>query len=213
MDKDILLKRLSDIEWDDFEVKRASDELPKDVWETVSAFSNTSGGWLVLGVSQNGKIFEVTDISNPEKIEQDFVTTLRSRNKFNVLINPECKKYMIDGKTVLAFYIPSAEIKPVYFNSLHNTFIRTASGDQRATDYEINTLLREQSFGIMSAKPAEGTSVESFNKDSYKNFRDYLKRMTPELPYNTLDDDEFNRKLLLIKRRKTHVWRTIVFRR
>jgi ATP-dependent DNA helicase RecG len=199
MDKDTLLQRLSDIEWDDFEVKKSSTELPKNVWETVSAFSNTSGGWLVLGISQTGKKFEVTGVANPEKIEQDLVTTLRSQNKFNVLINPECKKYNIDGKTVLAFYIPSAEQKPVYFNSLQNTFIRTASGDQRATDYEINTLLREQTFGTMSAKPVEGTSVKSFNQSSYKSFRDYLKRMVPELPYNTLEDDEFNQKLQLVK--------------
>jgi ATP-dependent DNA helicase RecG len=128
-----------------------------------------------------------------------FVTAPRSRDKFNVLINPECRKYRIDDKTVLAFYIPSAEIKPVYFNSLQNIFIRTASGDQRATDYEINALLREQSFGIMSEKPVEGTSVKSFSKASYKGFRDYLKRMIPELPYNMLGDDEFNQKLQLVK--------------
>jgi ATP-dependent DNA helicase RecG len=199
MDKNTLLQRLSDIEWDDFEVKKSTAELPKDVWETVSAFSNTSGGWLVLGVAQKEKLFEITGIANPEKIEQDLVTTLRSRNKFNVLINPECKKYDIDGKTILAFYIPSAEQKPVYFNALQNTFIRTASGDQRATDYEINVLLREQSFGIMSEKPVEGTSVKSFNKDSYKSFRDYLKRMVPELSYNTLGDEAFNQKLQLVK--------------
>ena len=202
MDKNVLLQRLSDIEWDDFEAKKSFTELPKNVWETVSAFSNTSGGWLVLGVSQTGKKFEVTGVANPENIEQDLVTTLRSRNKFNVLINPECKKYNIDGKTVLAFYIPSSEQKPVYFNSLQNTFIRTASGDQRATDYEINTLLREQSFGIMSEKPVEDTSVKSFNQSSYKNFRDYLKRMVPELSYNTLEDDEFNQKLQLVKNGK-----------
>jgi len=52
MDKNSLLQRLSDIEWSDFEVKKGASELPKDVWETVSAFSNTSGGWLILGVSQ-----------------------------------------------------------------------------------------------------------------------------------------------------------------
>jgi ATP-dependent DNA helicase RecG len=199
MDKDILLQRLSDIEWDDFEVKKSSSKLSKDVWETVSAFSNTSGGWIVLGVLQTGQIFDITGIVNPEKMEQDFITTLRSRNKFNILINPECRKYDIDGKTVLAFYIPSAEQKPVYFNSLQNTFIRTASGDQRATDYEINVLLREQSFGVMSAKPVEGTSISSFNRASYKSFRDYLKRMIPELAYNTLDDDAFNQKLQLVK--------------
>ena len=210
MDKNTLLQRLSDIEWSDFEVKKASSELPKDVWETVSAFSNTSGGWLVLGVSQNGtcaergrsKTFEVTGVANPEKIEQDLTTTLRSRNKFNVLINPECKKYTIDGKTVLAFYIPSSELKPVYFNTLQNTFIRTGSGDHRATDYEINVLLREQSFGIMSEKPVEGTSINSFNKASYRSFRDYLERMVPESPYNKLQDDEFNEKLQLVKNGK-----------
>ncbi|GHT47948.1 hypothetical protein AGMMS49965_26170 [Bacteroidia bacterium] len=202
MDKETLLKRLSDVEWDDFEVKAASVELPKDVWETVSAFSNSSGGWLVLGVAQHGKMFEVTGVNNPEKIEQDFMTTLRSKNKFNVVIKPDCKKYDIDGKTVLGFYIPSAEVKPIYFNSLQNTFIRAASGDQRATEYEINALYRDQSFGMMSSKLVEGTSVDSFNKASYTNFRDYLRRMLPELTYNALDDNTFNHKLQLVKNDK-----------
>jgi len=202
MDKNALLQCLTDIEWDDFEVKKASSELPKNIWETISAFSNTSGGWLVLGVSQNGKIFEITGVANPEKIEQNLTTTLRSRNKFNVVITPECKKYTIDGKTVLAFYIPAAEQKPVYFNTLQNTFIRSASGDHRASDYEINVLFRDQLFGTISEKLVEGTSANSFNKSSYKSFRTYLKQMVPELPYNTLEDDEFNQKLGLVKKGK-----------
>ena len=136
MDKNTLLSRLSDIEWKDFEVKEASVDLPKTIWETVSAFANSAGGWIVLGVAQKGKRFEIKGLTHPEKIEQDFTTVLRSRTKFNVLINPICKKYSIDGNLVLAFYIPASPQNPVFYTTLCNTFNRTASGDQRASESE-----------------------------------------------------------------------------
>ena len=59
MTRDELTQRLQGIEWDDFEVKAAKCDVPKDVWPTVSAFSNTSGGWIVFGVEQRGKRFMI----------------------------------------------------------------------------------------------------------------------------------------------------------
>ena len=82
MTKEELIDRINDIEWEDFEAKEAKSELPKNIWETVSAFANTSGGWIVLGVKQNGKKFEISGVDNAEKLEQDFLGTLRSQ-KFN----------------------------------------------------------------------------------------------------------------------------------
>lgn len=78
MTKEELLHRLQDIEWDDFECKEAQDKLPNNVWETVSAFSNTSGGWIVFGVKQRGKNFIVQGVNNGEKTESDFLYTLRN---------------------------------------------------------------------------------------------------------------------------------------
>jgi len=199
MNKSELLTRLTDIEWDDFEVKEAHTELPKNIWETVSAFANAAGGWIVLGVSQKGKRFEITGVDNPEKLEQNFTTVLRSKNKFNVLIAPKCYKYNIDNKIVLAFFISSSEQKPVYFNSLRNTFIRTASGDQRATETEINALLRDQLFGVMSARPVERTTLDDLNHTTLFRYRDYMARMNPSMAYNTMSEKDFLTRLQIVE--------------
>ena len=134
-------------------------------------------------------------LTNPEKIEQDFTTVLRSQNKFNVLITPKCRKYDINGLTVLAFYLPASAQKPVFFNTLTNTFIRTASGDQRASESEINAMLRDQLFGVMSAKPVEKTSINDLNQTTLRRYRDYMSRFNPSLSYNTLSDNEFLEKM------------------
>ena len=86
MTKEELIGRLQDIEWDDFEVKEAKSALPKNIWETVSAFANTSGGWIVLGIKQNGKVFEIQGVENIEKLEQDFAGAVRSQ-KFNIRLS------------------------------------------------------------------------------------------------------------------------------
>ncbi len=142
MTKEELVARLHDIEWDDFEVKAAKSELPKNIWESVSAFSNTSGGWIVLGVKQSGKAFEIHGIDNIEKLEQDFLGTLRSE-KFNRILSVTSKQYDIDGRKLLAFYVPEVDMKPVYFGNPINTFIRMGSGDQRATEGEIRAMFRD----------------------------------------------------------------------
>ena len=67
MNKTELLQKLHDIEWDDFEVKEARKELPKNIWESVSAFANSSGGWIVLGVPSIRKILRLSELKMRKK--------------------------------------------------------------------------------------------------------------------------------------------------
>lgn len=144
MTQEELLQRLNDIEWNDFEVKQAVGGVPKSMWETVCAFSNTSGGWIVLGVKEtkvnNVASYEIVGLEKVEKMEQDVITTLRSISKFNVPILTSAKRFVIDGKSILAFYIPASCNKPVYFgNNLNNTYIRVGhpatEGDQKGNHH------------------------------------------------------------------------------
>lgn len=194
MTKEELVARLRDIEWDDFEVKAAKSDLPKNVWETVSAFSNTSGGWIVLGVKQSGKSFEIQGVDNIEKLEQDFLGTLRS-GKFNQTIFASSKRYDIDGCNLLAFHIPEADMKPVYFGNPVNSFIRMGSGDQRATEGEIRGMFRNQSFGNKTEETIRDTGIEMLNLDTLRSYRFALGQTQNLLELREVDDVEFCEKV------------------
>ena len=100
MNKNELIEKLEDIEWEDFEVKEAQSEIPKNSWESVSAFSNTNGGWLIFGVKKEGKKYFIQGVKTPEKVEQDFNNVLRNKSKFNKIIEIKCKKYNFEEKIV-----------------------------------------------------------------------------------------------------------------
>lgn len=72
MTNEELLSRLNKgVEWNDFEIKEAKNEVPKTAWETVGAFSNSYGGWIVFGVIERragGKsTYEIQGVDNAEK--------------------------------------------------------------------------------------------------------------------------------------------------
>jgi len=194
MNKAELLSRISDIEWEDFELKEAKTEIPKSCWETVSAFANTNGGWLILGIKEVSNGYEITGIKNLEKLAQDFLNTLRGA-KFNAMIVTRQVKLNIDNKKILGFYIEPSPQKPIYFNNQANTFIRRGSSDHRATKHEIDTMYRDQSFGTKTSQIVPGTSPDDLQPSSINRYRDYLGRFNQTLSYNRYELSEFLEKL------------------
>lgn len=197
MTKEELIVKLNDLEWEDFEVKEAKSSVPKSCWETVSAFSNTAGGWLVFGVKEKGKTYEIQGVDNSEKIEQDFLNTLRG-DKFNTFIDTKQERYTIDNKVILAFYIPVSSSKPVYYNTQANTYIRRSSSDQKARKNEIDAFYRDQTFGTKTAELAPHTSQNDIDPTSFKQYRDYMARFNPDVSYNRFDEAVFLQKLRIL---------------
>ncbi|MFU8843377.1 MAG: RNA-binding domain-containing protein [Bacteroidales bacterium] len=197
MTKEELIQRLDDLEWEDFEVKEAKSEVPRNVRETVSAFSNTSGGWIIFGVKQQGKNYEIRGVEKPDKVEQDFTTSLRG-DVYNIKISPECKKYNFDEGVVLGFKIPPSNKKPVWFNNPKNTFIRTSSGDQRATQEEVDAMYRDSAFGTKDSELTK-FGIEDLNTESIDGYRNYLATINSSHPYNRYNIEKFLEKLRVHK--------------
>lgn len=67
----------------DVEYKGAKGGLPRDLWETYSAFANTDGGTLWLGITQRAGKLDVHGVTDAEKLVTDFWNTLNNRGKVN----------------------------------------------------------------------------------------------------------------------------------
>ena len=99
--------------------------------KTVSAFSNTGGGWLVFGVRDGAGGFEIVGVLEVDKVQNDFLGVLRSGQKLNRVIAANERLIEEDGKALLVFHIPEArrQDKPVYLNGdIRRSFFRRGAG-------------------------------------------------------------------------------------
>jgi len=78
----------------------------RKIARTLVAFSNTDGGTLLIGVKDNGKIAGIH--SEEEYYMLDSAAHLFCKPE----INPQYKKWIIDGKTILEVHIREGAKKP-----------------------------------------------------------------------------------------------------
>ena len=173
-----LLDRLQKYEWTDIEFKEAARAAPKSVYETVSAFANTAGGWLVFGVRDDGGSFEIAGVIEVDKVQNEFLSTLRSRQKVNRSIDVGEDVVEAGGKTLLVFHIPEASRseKPVYLDgSINRSFIRRGGNDERCTLAEIERFLRDAATDRYDEQAFEEVdAADCFDEDSVSWYRRVL---------------------------------------
>ena len=145
-------------EWNDVEFKSAKAAVPKSAFETVSAFANTHGGWIILGISQQGEEFKVNGVERPDKVQNDFLSVLHADKKINHDVQIEEQRVITDNSTILAFYISenSRSRKPVYLDGdIRRTFIRKGGGDYKAQMQDIERMLRDATTDRWDSQPFE----------------------------------------------------------
>ena len=181
MTREELAERLRKHEWSDIEFKQARRGVPQDAYKTVSAFANTAGGWLVFGVRESGGTLDVVGVVEVDKVQNDFLSTLRTGDKLNRVIAVEEQAEEMDGKTLLVFHVPESPRgeKPIYLRGdIRESYIRRGAGDERCTMLEIKRFLRDASAdydGQAVDLDAEGF----FDPDSLRWYRRLFEDRNP----------------------------------
>ena len=183
MDRDELIERLKGYEWRDIEFKAAQKDVPQSAYRTVSAFSNTDGGWLVFGVRDSGGAFEVIGVLDVDKVQNDFLSVLRSGQKLNRIVAAEERLVEDSGNALLIFHIPEArrQDKPVYLNGdIRESFIRRGAGDERCTQAEIERLLRDASEDRYDGDAIDLDPERCFDDGSVRWYRKLFEDRNPD---------------------------------
>ena len=164
MNREELVNRLKGWEWTDVEFKEARTAAPKTAYETVSAFANTAGGWLVFGVRDRGGAFEVVGVDEVDKVQGEFLSTLRS-GKVNRTIDVGEQAVGIDGRTLLVFHVPESprHEKPICLDGdVRKAFIRRGGCDERCRLDEIQRFLRDSAPERFDAQPVDDLDAGTF---------------------------------------------------
>ena len=146
MTRDELLEKLNSIEWDDIEFKEAAWAVPRSALETVSAFANTGGGHIVLGVSEGNGILTITGVIDADKVQSDFLGQTRDIQKISALLLVTGDVHQLPEGTVICFQIPEASRseKPVYLDrNPKKAFVRRGGGDYHCTGDELMRFIRD----------------------------------------------------------------------
>ncbi len=174
MEKVELIERLKGYEWTDVEFKEARRDVPRDAYETVSAFANTEGGHLVFGVRQAGEDFEVVGVLSVDKVQGDFLTPLRQRDKISSILDIRAELHRQGDAVLLVFHVPEAsrEDKPVYLNGdIRRSFIRKGGSDVRCSTNERDRFLIDAMAQRFDGQAVEMNPDTAFDAGSIEWYR------------------------------------------
>lgn len=179
------------------EAKRALGGLPKSIWETYSAFANTHGGIILLGVEEwADKSLHTVDPPDPERLIREFWEIVNNPEKtsVNILSSKDVFVQEVDGDHIVVINVPRAErtYKPVYVdgNPLC-TYRRNGEGDYRCTKEEFQAMVRDASVKTQDMLVLNEMDMTVFNKESIRSYRQRMRLSRPGHVWEALEDEDF----------------------
>ena len=183
------------------EAKKALGGLPKSIWETYSAFANTYGGIILLGVEEwADKSLHTVDLPDPDRLIKEFWDIANNPNKtsVNVLSSKDVFVQDVDGDHIVVINVPRAErsYKPVYVdgNPLC-TYRRNGEGDYRCTKEEYQAMVRDASVKTQDMLVLNEMDLTVFNQESIRSYRQRMRLSRPGHVWEALEDEDFLLKL------------------
>ena len=140
----IELMRLIGNDTQQCEVKECKRKISSTITDTLSAFSNGSGGWIILGLSEKNGFTPVEGFD--ARAMQEALS--QACEKMTPVVRPVIVTCPFEGANLVFARIDEMlpRDKPCFTTALGphgGSFIRTGDGDRRMTSYEVDRLIEK----------------------------------------------------------------------
>ena len=175
-------------------------ELPASFFETYSAFANTDGGVVLLGVRERGGgKLEPVGVPDVERVQKQLWDGLNNRQQVNInlLANSDVSVVEAAERRILRVVVPRAARRqqPVWVgtNPLTGTFRRGNAGDYRVPEENVRRMLAEQVEDSRDGPILERHGFDDLDASTLARYRQRYQTRSPDHPWNSLDSTEFLR--------------------
>lgn len=180
------------------EAKKAAGGFPHSLWETYSAFANTIGGLILLGVEERAdKSLRITGVPDGPGYARVFWQTVQDPAKVsqNILRPEDVALHQVEGKEILVISVPRAtrRQRPVYIGDspFTGSYRRDGEGDYHCSADEVRAMLRDRDDAPADLAVLSGRNRSDLSSDTLRQFRLLMAMRQPEHPGNYLPDERF----------------------
>ena len=171
------------------EVKKSVQELPRNLPETISAFSNMHGGMIILGLEESNGFRPAVGF-DADRIYKQLQTI---GDRFTPVVRMEIEKVPFEGQMLVVALVNELpkDRKPCFITArgcYEGSFIRSGDGDRHLTAYEVDQLLEERHQPQHDIEPVERASLDDLDQDSLKAIIKRAKELFPRV-FGKLDDE------------------------
>ena len=194
-----LLKETVELECKLAQGRAGKGQIPEDFWRTYSAFGNSGGGTILLGVRETSSGFEIAGVENTSQMRTDLFNLALNKQKVSecLIIDSDVNIHSIGGKSIISVTIPIAGRKkrPVYINNnpLTGSYRRVNDGDRALDAESVHRMLAERTEDSRDNRVLPRFWLDDLSRDTVRTFRQALRDARPEHVYLDADDDDFLR--------------------
>ena len=193
MTSDFMKELLSKDEKITVEYKNCQYGIQEDVYETVCSFSNRYGGYIIMGVEDDGTPIGINRNMSKD-MRKNFVNQLNNPDRMSPTLYLSIEEFEYEGKLLLWVYVPPTSTVEKCINRIYD---RNEDGDMDITDspIQLQNMYNRKSNTYAEHKIFPYVTKDDLRIDLMDKVRNLAKSKNPDHQWLKMSDDEIKEAL------------------